>query len=248
MNILVTEDDPFHRAYLKEAVMRALPECDEVFEAENGKTAIEIVESSDIHGVIMDLQMPQTNGVTAAKQIWRKFPAMRILFWSNYADEAYVRGVSRIVPQAAAYGYLLKSASEDRLVLALRGVLREDQCIIDREIRGVQQRTENMLEGLTDSEFEVLMDISLGMTDKAIAARRNMSTRGVQSRLKHLYEKLGVDEREADSEFGPIFNSRTRAVAVAMERGLLNVNGLAALQDDLDRWRSVRTSSPRGRA
>lgn len=248
MNILVTEDDPFHRAYLKEAVTRALPECEQVFEADNGKSAVEIVDRSDIHGVIMDLQMPQTNGVTAAKQIWRKNPSMRILFWSNYADEAYVRGVSRIVPQVAAYGYLLKSASEDRLVLALRGVLREDQCIIDREVRGVQQRAENVLEGLTDSEFEVLMDISLGMTDKAIAARRNMSTRGVQSRLKHLYEKLGVDEREADAEFGPVFNSRTRAVAVAMDRGLLNVDGLAALEDDLDRWLSIRAASLRGRA
>jgi DNA-binding NarL/FixJ family response regulator len=241
MNILITEDDPFHRTYLKEAVMRALPECAEVFEADNGGSAVEIVAREEIHGVVMDLQMPQTNGVTAAKEIWRRNPAMGILFWSNYADEAYVRGVSRIVPQRAAYGYLLKSASEDRLVLTLRGVLREEQCIIDREIRGIQQRAENLLEGLTDSEFEVLMDIALGMTDKAIAARRSMSTRGVQSRLKHLYEKLGVDEREADARFGPVFNSRTRAVAVAMARGLLNADGFAALQDDLDRWLSVRS-------
>lgn len=236
MKVLITEDDPLHRSFLKSAVENALPECGLVYEAEDGQSAIEIVNSQDITAVIMDLQMPRANGVDAAKEIWRGHPDMRILFWSNYADEAYVRGVSRIVPSGAVYGYLLKSASEDSLEMAVRGVFLEDQCIIDREVRGVQQRSENVLQGLTDSEFEVLMDIALGMTDKAIAARRHISTRGVQSRLKHLYEKLGIDQRESDSEFGPVFNSRTRAVAVAISRGLLNVNGLEDGQVELEGW------------
>jgi len=66
--------------------------------------------------------------------------------------------------------------------------------------------------------------------------RRNISTRGVQSRLKHLYEKLGIDQKNSSDEFGPVFNSRTRAVAVAFERGLLNIEGMAALQSALDEW------------
>jgi DNA-binding NarL/FixJ family response regulator len=236
MKVLISEDDPLHRSFLKSAVEHALPECEQVFEAQDGQEAIDIVDANDISAIIMDLQMPRASGVDAAKEIWRRRPDMRILFWSNYADEAYVRGVSRIVPSGAVYGYLLKSASEDSLEMAVRGVFLEDQCIIDREVRGVQQRSENILEGLTDSEFEVLMDIALGMTDKAIAARRQISTRGVQSRLKHLYEKLGIDQRESEPAFGPVFNSRTRAVAVAISRGLLNVNGLAAGQDELERW------------
>lgn len=238
MNVLIAEDDSLHRAFLRAAVERALPECDEIFEAEDGGAAIEIAGTHDISGIIMDLQMPWASGVDAAKEIWRTHPDMRILFWTNYADEAYVRGVSRIVPNAAVYGYLLKSASEDRLELAVRGVFIEEQCIIDREIRGVQRRTENTLEGLTDSEFEVLTDIALGLTDKAIAERRRISTRGVQSRLKHLYDKLGIDQSETSPEFGPVFNSRTRAVALAFSRGLLNVDGLAACQDQLDTWLS----------
>jgi len=236
MNVLITEDDPLHRSFLKSAVTHALPECGLVLEAEDGADAIEIVGSQDVYGIIMDLQMPRASGVDAAKAIWRGHPDMRILFWSNYADEAYVRGVSRIVPSGAVYGYLLKSASEERLELAVRGVFIEDQCIIDREIRGIQQRSENVLEGLTDSEFEVLTDIALGMTDKAIATRRKISTRGVQSRLKHLYEKLGIDQSDTLPDFGPVFNSRTRAVALAFSRGLLNVDGLAACQEQLESW------------
>lgn len=236
MNVLITEDDALHRAFLKTAIEHALPECDQVLEAENGEVAVQQVEANDVFGVIMDLQMPKASGVDAAKKIWQKDPGMRILFWSNYADEAYVRGVSRIVPAGAVYGYLLKSASEERLELAVRGVFVQDQCIIDREVRGIQQRSEDTLEGLTDSEFEVLTDIALGLTDKAVAARRKISTRSVQSRLKHLYEKLCIDASAGNPEIGPLFNSRTRAVAIAFSRGLLNAEGLAASQESMDEW------------
>ncbi len=236
MNLLIAEDDPFHRTFLRNSVAAAMPECDNIFEASDGQAALDLVADEQIDGIIMDMQMPNTSGVAAASVIWRNQANMRILFWSNYADEAYVRGISRIVPKEAVYGYLLKTASEQRLELALRGVFQEDQCIIDREIRGVQQRSENIHEGLSDAEFEVLMDIALGMTDKAIAARRSISTRGVQSRLKHLYEKLGIDQTPVDGKVGPAFNSRTRAVAVAFSRGLLNVEGLALGEEHLKAW------------
>ncbi|MGI9401588.1 MAG: response regulator transcription factor [Rhizobiaceae bacterium] len=236
MNFLVAEDDPFHRSFLKATLNSALDDCAEIYEAEDGSEAVDLLAKHQISGIIMDLQMPNANGVETARIIWRDCPDMRILFWSNYADEAYVRGISRIVPNGAVYGYLLKTASVDRLELAIRGVFREDQCIIDREVRGVQQRTENNREGLSDSEFEVLVDIALGMTDKAIAARRKISTRGVQSRLKHLYDKLGIDQSVSLAGDGPVYNSRTRAVAIAISRGLLNSDGLAAGEDELDEW------------
>ena len=102
------------------------------------------------------------------------------------------------------------------------------------------QRSENTLEGLTDSEIEVLTDIALGLTDKAIAERRNISTCGVQSRLKHLYEKLCIDQTNINPNFGPVFNSRTRAIAVAFSRGLLNVDGLGASQEALDDWLAAK--------
>ncbi|RMD90125.1 MAG: DNA-binding response regulator [Alphaproteobacteria bacterium] len=238
MNILIAEDDPFHRAFLSSTIRATLPDCEEVFEAANGAEALEIVEREAIDGVVMDLQMPQVSGIAAASRIWQRRPSMRILFWSNYADEAYVRGISRIVPKDTAYGYLLKTASEHRLGLAVQGVFREDQCIIDREIRGVQERAQDIHEGLSNAEFEVLLDIALGLTDKAISARRNISTRSVQSRLKHLYEKLGIEQENLTEEIGPAFNSRTRAVAIAWARGLLNAEGMARAEEEFEAWRA----------
>lgn len=236
MNILIAEDDPFHRAFLSSTVRNALPSCENLHEAVDGKEAVEIVLNNDIDGVVMDVQMPEVSGIAAASTIWKKQPDMRILFWSNYSDEAYVRGISRIVPKQAVYGYLLKTASEHRLGLAVLGVFQEDQCIIDREIRGVQQRTQDIHEGLSNTEFEVLMDIALGMTDKSIATRRGISTRSVQSRLKQLYEKLGIDQYPQDDVTGPTFNSRTRAVAIALFRGLLNLEGMSVAEENLKLW------------
>lgn len=236
MNLLIAEDDPFHRSFLRAIVSKALPDCEEIFEAVDGDEALECVKRESIGGVVMDLQMPKASGVAAASGIWHHSPTMRILFWSNYADEAYVRGISRIVPADAVYGYLLKTASEHRLELAVQGVFQEDQCVVDREVRGVQQRSQNIHEGLSDAEFEVLRDIALGMTDKVIAARRSISTRGVQSRLKSLYDKMGIDPTPITKEIGPAFNSRTRAVAVAMSRGLLNAEGLAIDEERYKAW------------
>ena len=101
MNILIAEDDPFHRSFLSNTVRNALPSCETLYEAVDGKEAIDIVLKKEIDGVVMDLQMPVFSGIAAASTIWAKRPDMRILFWSNYSDEAYVRGISRIVPKEA---------------------------------------------------------------------------------------------------------------------------------------------------
>ncbi|UVC10833.1 response regulator transcription factor [Rhizobium sp. TH2] len=236
MQVLIVEDDPLHRSYLNEAVRAALPECDQVIEAESGTTGERLAREYKAAHIIMDLQMSVRNGIEAARTIWKERPDTRILFWSNYADEAYVRGVSRIVPEGAAYGYVLKSASDDRLRLALRSIFIESQCVIDREVRGLQQRSQNRAGGLTESEYEILLDISLGLTDNVIARRRGLSLRSVQNRLQQLYAKLEVYRPYgADGDEG-LFNLRARAVTVAILRKLLNASSLEKEDQELRSW------------
>jgi DNA-binding NarL/FixJ family response regulator len=236
VQVLIVEDDPLHRSYLNEAVRAALPECDQVIEAESGTTGERLAREYKSAHIIMDLQMSVRNGIEAARTIWKERPETRILFWSNYADEAYVRGVSRIVPEGAAYGYVLKSASDDRLRLALRSIFIESQCVIDREVRGLQQRSQNRAGGLTESEYEILLDISLGLTDNVIARRRGLSLRSVQNRLQQLYAKLEVYRPYgADGDEG-LFNLRARAVTVAILRKLLNASSLERENQELRSW------------
>jgi DNA-binding NarL/FixJ family response regulator len=240
MDVLIVEDDALHRSYLHEAVRAALPECQTVLEADNGRTGERLARENRAAHIVMDLQMNERNGIEAARTIWKERPDTRILFWSNYADEAYVRGVSRIVPEGAAYGYVLKSASDDRLRLALRSIFIEAQCVIDREVRGLQEKSLGKVNGFSDTEYEILVDIALGLTDRSIARRRNLSLRSVQNRLQSLYEKLNVYQTTGDDEPDGRYNLRTRAVTVAILRKLLNYSALEKAEKELGEWANNR--------
>lgn len=239
LDVLIVEDDPLHRAYLREALAEALPECRSVIEAADGTEGVTLARRHGSAHVVMDLQMGARNGIEVARTIWTERPDTRILFWSNYSDEAYVRGLARIVPHGAAYGYVLKSASSERLKLALRSIFAEAQCVIDREVRSAQARSIGQSDSFTDSEYEVLTDIALGLTDRAIAARRGLSLRSIQNRLRAIYEKLGIYDGEGGAAEG-LINLRARAVAVALSRRLLNAGAIERAEADLQDWIAVQ--------
>ncbi|UUP18617.1 response regulator transcription factor [Nitratireductor thuwali] len=235
MKILLVEDDQFHLSYLREAVRQAVPEADEILHAVNGIEGEEKARRHDVPAVVMDLQMKERNGIDAARTIWAERPKTRILFWSNYSDEAYLRGIARIVPAESSYGYVLKTATQERLHLALRAVLVEAQIVVDREIHSVQQRQTRTHDTLTDSEYAVLIDMSLGLSDKWIAKRQGMSLRTVQNRLLSLYDKLGVDSLEGAPDDLPI-NKRTRAFTRALNLRAINAESLESAERDLRKW------------
>ncbi|AMY02932.1 response regulator transcription factor [Mesorhizobium ciceri] len=236
MLVMIAENDGLHRSFARRTVEQLWPGDVEVIEASDGEDAINLATEREPLHVVLDLQMPKATGIEVARAIWNRRAGTHILFWSNFADEAYVRGVARIVPPGSVYGYVLKSATEEGMRSALRGVFREGHCIIDREIRGIQHRVQDKFEGITDGEYESLIDIALGLTDRAIAARRGLSIRGAQSRIKHCYDKLGIVPAEDGTGDVSVFNSRTRAIYLAMARGLINIDALRREQDRLDAW------------
>ena len=236
---LIAEDDLLHRNFLREVIGLSEIGCSLVVEAENGEEAIELSREHAPVGVILDLQMPEKTGVQAAKAIWAQKPSMPIIFWSNYADEAYVRGIARIVPSSATYGYLLKSASKERLRRAIQCVFVEGQNVIDREVRGFQQQGGSGTQTLTEREYEVLLDVALGLTDQAIAVRRKMSMRSVQARLQQLYAKLGLVELPTTEGQRALYNTRTRAVAVALMTRLINGKAIEAAEADYQQERTA---------
>lgn len=240
MKVLLVEDDPLHMSFLREQVGTALPECDQVLEAASGSDAEDLSRRHQGADIVMDLQMAGRTGIEAARTIWRERPATRILFWSNYSDEAYVRGISRIVPTGAAYGYVLKSAPEERLRLALRSIFVQNQCVIDNEVRGTQARSFAQASGFSEFEYDILMDVALGLTDRAIAERRNLSLRSVQNRLHQIYDKLGVARPEPGQGGEPLLNLRARAVSIALLRKLLNYGALERAENELRNWLANR--------
>ena len=241
MTILIAEDNAIQREYLAQLYTARFPEYAPVCTAAEGSEAVVQARTLAPALIVLDIQMPGKNGIQAAREIWKHDPAARILFWSQFKDEIYLRELGRIVPPETVYGYLLKTASEEQLVSAARAVLIDEQCWIDREVRGLTTRAANPATGLTDTESEALLDIALGLTDNAIARRRFLSRRGVQNRLSALYTKLGVEQEQDEmpgsaSGGGQTFNPRNRAVLVALLRGLINPAELAREADALTAW------------
>ena len=237
MSILVAEDNAIQRQYLTQLYADRFAEFAPVESAADGDAAVAQARLLKPALIVLDIQMPGMNGVQAARAIWKHDPKARILFWSQFKDEIYLRELGRIVPPDTVYGYLLKTASEEQLVSAARAVLIDEQCWIDREVRGLTTRAANPATSLTDVESEALLDIALGLTDNAIARRRFLSRRGVQNRLSALYTKLGVENEPEDSTAGgQTFNPRNRAVLTALLRGLINPTELAREADALTEW------------
>jgi DNA-binding NarL/FixJ family response regulator len=247
LDILIAEDNPKDFEFL-ELLLHELDEDVKVSRAPNGKIALEMVKQRENPLIISDIQMPEMNGIDFARSLWEEQPEARIVFWSQFKDEMYVRSLVKIVPPETVYGYILKSNPRERIASAIRTVLFDEQCWIDPEVRKVQGRAGHSLTALSDIEYEALLDISLGLTDNLIAQRRYLSRRGVQSRLNSLYNKLAIDQEQFHSDkVGDSFNLRNRAVAVSLARGLVNAFEMEREEEDFQAWfkRYKRSHKPK---
>jgi len=149
----------------------------------------------------------------------------------------YVRSLANIIPPETVYGYVLKNNRANTIFKAINSVFIENQCWVDPKVRPIQARLSKASEALTDIEYEALIDIALGLTDNIIAKRRYLSRRGVQNRLKTLYNKLLVEIDISESDIScDIINQRARAISIAFRRGLLNNVILMQEEEKLRIW------------
>lgn len=236
--ILIADDVPALRQHAARVAKQIAPASIEIVEAANGREALHLARTVRPDLIIMDISMPEIGGIRAAKQIWSEAPARRILFWSNFHREAYVRELGKIVPDTAVHGYVLKSECDEKLSYAIGSLLLHDNPYIDPVVRSVQTRLQSRHEMLSDSEYETLLDVALGLTDRAIAARRHISVRGVQNRFSMLLDKLvkGAETHLRESASMEIFNPRTRVVLEAVKRGLLDPDEICWLEGELFKW------------
>ncbi len=233
MKTWIVEDNATLRRHAETLLRERIPSLTPLIAISTGSEALVRLEREPADLLLLDIQLPGANGIEIARRAWKSRPSTRIVFWSQFKDEVYVRRISQLIPPETVYGFVLKTSPDEKLVQAVRAVACEEQCWLDREIRGVQARALQSPSALTEAEAEALIDVALGLTDRGIARRRYLSRRGAQNRLHSLYLRLGV---ERDEEPGSLYSPRNRAVFEGLRRGLINPDVLAEESAALDLW------------
>ena len=193
------------REFLEEA-----GDVEVIAEADDGAEALRLVEAHQPDVAVLDVRMPEITGVEATRRIKERFPQVGILILTAYDDAPYVFALL----QAGADGYVLKTASGNDLVRAVRTVHRGESAlspeiaskVVRQAMSGRPEGAADQVEALTDRELDVLRLAARGLTNLAIGHELDISHRTVQGHLASIYGKLAV-------------NSRTEAVTEALRRG-----------------------------
>jgi two-component system NarL family response regulator len=199
--VLVVDDHSLLRTGVAN-IINLEPTLEVVAEAANGRDAIAAYRTFHPDVVLMDLRMPEMEGVEAVRQIREIDPQARVVVLTTYdADEDIARAL-----QAGAKAYILKDISADALVACIRDVLAGKTYLAPSAAAKLAERVTQVQ--LTPRELSALRLLANGNSNKEIASALEISERTVKTHLGHLFEKLGV-------------TSRTEAVRVATRRGLV---------------------------
>ncbi len=235
--VLVVEDMAALRQHVSNILRNTVSNIT-IVEAHNGAEGLKLFRSEKPDMIVMDILMPEMTGIKAAQHIWSENPRTKILFWSQFHKETYVRELGKIVPDEAIHGYALKTENDEKLAHAITTVLIHDNSYIDPIVRGVQQAI-NLREGmLNESESAILADLILGLTDKAIAMRQHISVRGVQNRISSLSDKLvkGLDIHAKETAGLEVFNTRMRIMLEVFRQGFVDAEEINELESKLAPW------------
>ena len=206
LSILIADDHPVVRDGLR-GMLESQLDFEVVGEAADGAQAIKLVEELRPEIVLMDLRMPQVDGVTAIRAIKSSQAETQILVLTTYDSDA---DILRAI-EAGATGYLLKDSSREELYGAIRATARGDTVLAPTvAARLVGQMRAPAEERLSSRELEVLQLVAEGASNKDIASRLHISQATVKSHLIHIFGKLGVADR-------------TAAVTVALQRGIMRL-------------------------
>jgi DNA-binding NarL/FixJ family response regulator len=208
IRLLIADDHPVVRDGLR-GMVAAEQDLEVVGEAATGGEALALVPRARPDVALVDLRMPELDGVATIRALRERHPEARVLVLTTFDTERDV--VSAI--EAGATGYLLKDAPRAELFRAVRAAAR-GETVLAPEVatRLVGQLREPAAQPLTQRELQVLELVARGATNREVAARLQVSEATVKTHLVHAFGKLGVSDR-------------TAAVTAALERRLIRLDG-----------------------
>jgi two-component system, NarL family, response regulator NreC len=191
IKILLADDHTIVRQGLK-LILAAHADMQVLGEAANGREAVELAAKLHPDIVLMDVAMPELNGIEATRQMVAANARIRILVLSMHKESVYVREILR----AGARGYILKDAIDTELLTAIRSVARGDgyisPAVSGALLNDFRSNAASPIDLLSPREREVLQFIAEGKTNKEIATRLNLSVYTVDSHRGKVMEKLNL--------------------------------------------------------
>lgn len=195
ISILLVDDHKITRDGLR-TMFEKQPDMKVIAEAETGREALKVATRIKPDVIIMDISMPDLNGIDATRQILAELPRTRVIALSMYSDRRYVIGMLK----AGVSGYLLKNCAFEELVRAVSTVMN-NQTYMSSKVADtvIQDYTRNLtiddtstVSTLTAREREVLQLIAEGLTSAQIASRLFVSVKTVSTHRRQIMEKLKI--------------------------------------------------------
>jgi DNA-binding NarL/FixJ family response regulator len=191
IHILLADDHAVVRQGFK-MILAAQPDMEIVGEAGNGREALDLASQLQPDVIVMDVAMPELNGIEATRRVADVSPRSRVLALSMHKDSVYVREILR----AGARGYLLKDSVSSDLLAAVRAIARGEGYlspgVSDAVLNDYRRHVTDPIDLLTSREREVLQMIAEGKTNKDIATVLNLSVYTVDAHRGRIMEKLNV--------------------------------------------------------
>jgi DNA-binding NarL/FixJ family response regulator len=211
IKVMIADDHPVVREGLS-AMLNKEPDIQVVGEAENGAEAVKKASEFQPEIVLMDLRMPEVDGVEAIRQIRAKNPEMKFIILTTYDNDEYIfKGI-----EAGARAYLLKDAPREELFKAIRAV-HKGESMIQPAVAGrlldrfsELSRQVQVPDALSERELEVLNLMAKGAVNKLIAASLSIGESTVKTHIQTIFQKLGVSDR-------------TEAVTQAIKKGIIRI-------------------------
>ena len=213
IRVMITDDHLIIREGLR-LILETADDIEVVGEAVDGAECLELVLKLNPQVILMDLQMPRMDGITAITHLRKDFPEIAIVILTTYnEDDLMIKGL-----QSGARGYLLKDSSRESLLDAIHAAAKGETLLKPEILARVlapqsapkPASTPKTDSTLTERELEVLQLAAKGERNKEMAYKLGITERTVKAHLQSIYQKFGVDSRAA-------------AVAVAAQKGLLGI-------------------------
>lgn len=212
VRLLLADDHRMFRQGLRELIERKT-DFAVVGEAATGREALKQVGALLPDIVLLDIQMPELDGVTVAQQLAVDHPQVKIIMLTMYQQDQHIFEAIR----AGARAYLLKDADAADLIAVIERVQRGEAAldtaltarVFDEFRRISSSASSGQTDQLTEREREILQWLAAGFDNRTIAARLHIAEKTVGNRLSEIFQKLGV-------------TNRTQAALIALQRGLIS--------------------------